>query len=227
MKKLFIDADSLIYQVVYSRATPIDGDFVGTNCIYKDFDKRVLEIVKECKKHFTFKDYVLVFSDVKSFRNDLYDDYKKTRRNRIKRLEEIQLKEYAYKKGIRVKNLEADDVVAYFARHHHPVASIDKDVLKGLAGKHFDYYHWKIVETSKEEAEKFLLTQCLAGDAGDDIKGISGVGYKNKLKYETFNDVIDIYIEKGYTKEDAILTRRLVDINQWFGFILGLKHFEK
>lgn len=61
--------------------------------------------------------------------------------------------------------------------------------------------------------------QTLAGDSSDDIPGIKGVGMKNKLLPEggTFADVIQIYIDKGYTKEDAILTRRLVGLDQYYG----------
>ena len=52
----------------------------------------------------------------------------------------------------------------------------------------------------------------------DDIPGLKGVALKTAEKLlpegATMGDVISIYESKGYTKEDAILTRRLVGLDQ-------------
>ncbi len=74
---------------------------------------------------------------------------------------------------------------------------------------------------TKEEADRFLLCQSLAGDSTDDIPGINRVGLptadKLLCKDATFENVINVYKNKKLTKEDAILTRRLVGLDQWSG----------
>lgn len=165
-----------------------------------------------------------------------------------------------YNSGI---GIEADDICAYYARRGNPIASGDKDVIHGVFGNNYFYHskHKKVVKTSKKDANRFMLLQCIMGDAGDDIPGIKGVGVKTAEKLlgddHTFNRVIEVYkmyarchgcdndvlIEKikdvyfdgeimgicpkckndctfySLNRDDAILTRRLVGLDQWKGLI--------
>lgn len=247
-KTLFIDADGLIYYAAYSSnnnssVPKIEGNFIGnpvdtTNDLIATFHSIVNNVVSACKTHsllgnmVTFKDYKLVFTPKDTFRYSLFPDYKISRRDRESSNDEVILKKYAYSIGMIVDNVEADDVVSYYGKHGHPIASGDKDVINGVPGKNFYYHpkHFNVVNTSEDDAHLFMLMQTLAGDSADDIPGIKGVGMKNKLLKDisnpTFENVIDIYIDKGLTKEDAILTRQLVDMHQWKGFIRGLKVFQ-
>lgn len=289
-KTLYIDADSLIFYAAYSSNNSssipeIEGSFIGDNIdIFEDlkasFHSIVNEVVSACKKHsllgemVTFKDYKLVFTPSTNFRYELFSDYKISRKDRDKSDDEIKLRKYAHTIGIMVDNVEADDVVAYYGRHGHPIASGDKDVIYGVPGKNYYYHshHQKVVNITKEDAKRFTLLQTLSGDGGDYIPGIKGVGLKNKLLPDnaTFDDVIKIYENsiicisclddpkgrfttydkiddleendgnligtcpkckcirgfKQYTKKDAILNRRLVGMDQWKGFIRGLKLFK-
>lgn len=251
-KTLYIDADSLIYYCAYSPQNvdyciPIEGGtFVGNKVevnLEGAFNELVSYVVQACKDEsllgnmIPFNDYILVYTPSTNFRYDLFPDYKIRRLDKEESPELKELKKIVKPKGLIFEGLEADDVVAYYARRGHPVASGDKDVIYGVAGNNYFYHsaHRKVVKVSKEDAERFVLLQTLAGDYDDDIPGLPGVALKidkgvfkgrsvNLLPDNaTFSDVIDIYESKGLTKEDAILTRRLVGLDQWKGKRRGLK----
>jgi 5'-3' exonuclease len=264
-KTLYIDADGLIYYAAYSpnnisSVTEIEGSFIGealdnSKELHDSFNSIVAGVVKACKelsllgKMNRFKDYKLVFTPSTNFRYDLSPNYKISRKDRERSKEEQIIKKYAYSIGIVVEGVEADDVVAYYGRHGHPIASGDKDVIYGVYGRNYFYHpkHQKVVETSKEDANRFVLLQSLMGDSADDIQGIKGLGIKSAEALLgdslSFDRVIEIYEGKNievddkrlntsikkaftnnsYTKEDAILTRRLVGMDQWKGFRRGLK----
>ncbi len=242
-KILRIDADSLLYYTAMAAAfkdgKPIEGgSFVGTKqrVSFKQYKQRlddlVADVVLACELASfrnelpRFTDYELVFTPSTNFRYDIFPEYKKSRlhkpqNNILKRLKKYAKKKLGLHLGVSVavpEGIEADDYVYYWAMKGHPVASGDKDVVYSVPAAYFYHsYHQKVIQNTKEEAERFVLMQTLAGDSSDDIPGIKGVGMKNKLLPEggTFADVIQIYIDKGYTKEDAILTRRLVGLDQW------------
>ena len=90
------------------------------------------------------------------------------------------------------------------------LASPDKDLLRSIPGKHFNYTYrlepntevlhkgwW--VETTKEESEEFLKMQMVVGDSSDGIAGIPGRGPKywegiNKDKSVSWGDILQDYI---------------------------------
>ena len=117
---------------------------------------------------------------------------------------------------ISVDGYEADDMVGigrdYFVSTGHEVtiSSPDKDVLQQLAGKHYNYQKAEFVETSCEEAEKFLWKQVLMGDSTDGIPGIPGLGPKTadaiidnmpESKLEYLEVVLSQYMSKFKTAE--------------------------
>ena len=239
-KILRIDADGFFYMVAYApsykKEDVIDGGtFIANDeeiikTRFKDyklhFKALVADIVSECKYHSVmgsmarFSSYELVFTRSTNFRYDVYPDYKKSRLDKPQSITLKRLKKWAKASlGIVPDGVEADDYCYYYGMKGHPVATGDKDVYNSITGG--TYFHHsmnrKVITTTKEEADRFILLQSLAGDSSDDIPGIKGVGMKNKLLPEnaTFDDVIQIYIDKGYTKEDAILTRRLIGLDQY------------
>lgn len=251
-KTLYIDADSLIYYSAYSPQN-VDycmsiegGTFIGNKVevnLEDAFYELVDVVVQACKTEsllgnmIPFKDYILVYTPSTNFRYDLFPDYKYRRIDKEESNELKELKRLVKPKGLIVDGFEADDVVAYYARRGHPIASGDKDVIYGAAGNNYFYHsnHRKVVKISKEDAERFVLLQTLAGDYDDDIPGLPGVALKidkgvfkgrsvNLLPDNaTFDDVVDIYESKGLTKEDAVLTRQLVGLDQYKGKRRGLK----
>lgn len=189
----------------------IDGD----SLLYYDMDKRTLEeaiesltsrvqtILSECRT----TRYVGFLTEPDCFRYKVTSTYKSNRKGKPKPIIFYALKEYLKQHfGFTTfLGLEADDLVSYY-HHKFPdttiICSPDKDVLYQCAGRHFNYQKVEFVETSEEQALKFLWKQVLMGDSTDAIVGIPGVGEKtadNWLKdrekdFEAF--VIKKYVEK-------------------------------
>jgi 5'-3' exonuclease len=86
------------------------------------------------------------------------------------------------------------------------------------------------VTTGELEARHFTYKQCLTGDLGDGIPGIFGVGEKTAIKLlDKYGwdekGIIASYEQYDLTADDALLTMRLVRLDQWHPK-KGLKLFE-
>lgn len=177
----------------------IDGDSLSFYCTRETANLSIDELDSRLHNLFRITDassYLIVMSKGNYFRHQIYKDYKASRniyRDRrktyAKTLQAYLKDEYG---AIHVEGAEADDLVAY-AKTKFPeiiVCSPDKDVLKQVAGTHYDY-RWanlnkgtidetteegRWVTTTPDEAERFLWTQCLTGDTTDCVKGIPGIG---------------------------------------------------
>ena len=130
------------------------------------------------------KDAELHFTSGKNFRHHLTSDYKS---NRVST---------RYPEGLReIKDLlqgtintdyEADDIVCMLKREYpnkYIVCAVDKDVLNGVPGIHFNYYNslkhninMKWLEVSASVTVYWPYMQCLMGDSADGISGVSRCG---------------------------------------------------
>ena len=81
-----------------------------------------------------------------------------------------------------VPGLEADDCMGLYQDDHSIICSPDKDVIKQIPGKHWNYGKREWITTSEDDAWEFLWTQALMGDSTDQIPGIKGVGLKTAEK---------------------------------------------
>jgi len=109
-----------------------------------------------------------------------------------------------------VNGLEADDCVSLYADivkadgNIPIICSPDKDVLKQVPGRHFNFQKCTWVATSKLDGIEFLWMQTLMGDPTDGIPGIPGLGAKTAEKIikkndgltEYSQDVLKIYTDK-------------------------------
>jgi len=233
IRDLVIDADSLVHAITEGGAgSTLGGESIEQDTIpLKLLKRKFKEMVEELRATFEVESIthkwgvgktIVVLSDPETnFRYDLYPEYKANRKSREKSKEFFILRKWALKTYTWAKNCEADDVVAYYVRKGAIGISIDKDLLKGVAGLWYNSHHahrtWH--KTTKKEAKKFVLLQTLAGDSVDNIKGLPRVGLLTAEKLldgdYTWEKVVKIYESKGLTEEDAILTRRLVDMGQW------------
>jgi len=238
MKTLYVDADSILYLTIFSRSNngtdfdEIEGaeDFGEVKIDMKPFKdqfkallwdiKTACEVESAVGNMPKFKNVVCVFTDKTNFRYDIFPAYKAKRKD-DKPEEFYKLKKWAIKKfGIISNKVEADDIVSYYARKGHPIASADKDVLKNTPGYHYDMYHKCFITTSKKDAAYFTCVQALSGDPTDEIPGLPRVGEKTAIKLlesfkkPTLNDVIQIYKDKGFDKEHALTMIRLVHMGQ-------------
>jgi 5'-3' exonuclease len=189
-----IDGDSLLY---YEMDKPtLEEAIEGLN-------SRVETILSKCS---TSK-YVGFLTGTDCFRYSVDSTYKSNRKHRPKPIIFYALREHLRQhwKFYTYPRLEADDLVSYYGANMSEstiICSPDKDVLKQCVGRHFNYQKVEFIETSAEDATKFLWKQALMGDSTDHIQGIPGVGEKtseNWLKdrdkdFEAF--VIKKYVEK-------------------------------
>lgn len=95
---------------------------------------------------------------------------------------------------IRLKNVEADDVIGYLCGHYpedqRVIASGDKDFLQLLNDRTIIYSaNKKTLITSKNCVEEFAVhpnnfavAKALVGDKSDNIKGVPGLGFKTLTK---------------------------------------------
>jgi len=236
--KIVIDADYLIFQCTEG-AYEKENKFANEQVSLKPYKKRLKQLVKDIESEIAVEllgrvkikgKPKLLFSDPNgNFRYELQSDYKGQRTGERSALF-YELREWAHKKYGYLENLEADDGYGYYMGTGKYIgATFDKDCYKGLPGIHFNVYHTKrdIVETSIDEARRFNYLQALMGDPTDNIKGIPRVGEKTAVKLLdefgwTWKGVVKSYESKGLTKDDAILTMRLVLVNQWNGKKLKL-----
>ena len=236
IKDVYVDADHLLYDLASPPAEQWKTTLKGKNlksdkadlrklkALFKDkiIEYETIAIVESIGMSWEVGETHVVISDKSNFRYDIFPDYKKARQGKEHTERFIKLRKWARKKWSPKQNIEADDKVAYYVRNGAIGFSADKDLLKGVAGIWFDVYHLRRhwVHTSEPAARRFNLLQCVAGDTGDGIQGIYGVGF---VKAETllnkhgwdWDGVVKAYEEKGLTEYDAIMTRRLVSMDQW------------
>ena len=202
-----IDADSLVYQSLRDTLEEsIDA-----------LDEKFQNILDSTK----CTNYTLFISKGKYFRHELSkDEYKSTRKypdktSWLKPLKAVLEVKY---NAVFMYGVEADDLVHYWYNNESTssytkiICSADKDLLKGVPGKHFNYTYtvdedsfetkkgsW--VEITQEEAELFLKMQMIVGDSSDGVKGLfkKGIKYWEKLihskKTITWSDIFQEYLD--------------------------------
>lgn len=230
-RDIWIDADHLLYKIAgTSRPDGLGGEALEEKANIKPHKKVFKEMVREYVATVEILSITekwkpgkvrLVFSDSDgNFRKKIFPEYKGNRKNREQSPEFLALRKWAHKKYIVSEGCEADDVVAYYVRNGAVGFSTDKDLLKGVEGLWFDSYHGEWVNTLKEEADRFCMLQTLAGDSTDGIPGIPRVGLKTAENLlvscgADWAGIVKAYKNAGLTEDDAILTRRLIGMDQW------------
>lgn len=138
-------------------------------------DKMVADIFKATKA----ESYIIFLSKGPYFRHVINPEYKGQRKASpllwLKTLKMYLVEKYY---ATTPPAIEADDAVAYYKTLNPEavICAIDKDVLKQVAGEHYNYRTRKWVNTTEEDAHLWLYTQALMGDPGDNIKGLPGIG---------------------------------------------------
>lgn len=240
-RDIIIDADHIAYLVAnsksYQNGFDVDEDAEDDGGWGTGFDNLVTEPHKQHFKSIV-NEYVMIaeveaivrgwklgktiviMSDVRNFRFDLYDEYKNKRPSSSQLLSDI--KKWARSEYHFEKNTEADDVVAYYVRKGGLGFTTDKDLFKGVQGiwynSHYMHRTWRY--TSHDEAEWFFKCQALAGDGVDGIPAIDGVGIITAEKLlkkngSSWKNILQTYLDKGYSKKYMVTMVRLVAMNQW------------
>lgn len=241
-RTVIIDGDVLVYKTAeavadsYEIETSDDDEFIYRNIGWasKNIAKEYVDnlITKICKD--TKADEVCIcLSDMNlNFRKDINPSYKKNRKP-IKPILYEFIRNYISETGYKIyerPQLEADDVIGIIAtstkiiKGDKVVWSLDKD-FKTIPCKFFrakpDGTSEKF-NTTEEEADWWFMYQTLIGDTVDGYYGCKGIGDKTAKKIlgavgenslETmWKAVVETFISKGYTEEDALLNARMARI---------------
>ena len=218
--KLLIDADYIVYKSCAAAETEIDfgDDVILVTSNFSDAYKATIgELTKIRDKFGSFADLILFFSDTKNFRKKILPEYKGHRNRKKPCGYKRVIKElYNNYEVIMTPNLEADDALGIYATQHtgNVIVSPDKD-MKQIPGKLYNLD--EVFTITKEAGAKWHLIQTCAGDQTDGYSGIPGIGVKraealfNKEGY-SWKTVEKAFIDKGLTKEDALLNARLARI---------------
>ena len=218
--KLVIDADHILYLVDHALKNDIDATHNQAKNLFKDKIEEYKDIVdvEGIVKNFKIKKVIVSISDKSNFRYDFYPEYKQNRSCSVRTELFLSLRKWARKKYSPKQNIEADDFVAYHVSKGAIGVTTDKDLFNGVAGLWYNAHHahrcW--ISTTKEQADKFVLLQSIMGDSVDNIKGIKRMGVVRATKHLddngwTWDSVVKLY----NSEEEAVFTRRLVDMHQW------------
>lgn len=220
---LLIDADFIVYKCCASTETEIDygEDLIVVTSNFSDaYDFVQRELYKIATDTGVYDDSILFFSDSTNFRKGIDPDYKGHRNRKkpcgYKRVINALKLDYHV---VQMPSLEADDAMGIWATKEpgHIICSPDKD-MRQIPGDLYDM-STGIITITKQEGDNWHLIQTMAGDQTDGYGGVPGIGIKRAvtlLESEgyTWNTVLQAFLDKGLTEEDALRNARLAKILQ-------------
>jgi len=218
--KLLVDADFIVYKACAAAETEIDwGDdtILVTSKFSDAYSATQRELTKLKNKFGSFSSMILFFSDSQNFRKKILPDYKGHRNRKkpcgYKRVINALKKEY---KVIVKPTLEADDSMGVYATKYpgNMIVSPDKD-MKQIPGQLYNFDETFTI--TPEEGAQWHLIQTCAGDQTDGYGGVSGIGVKRAVslfedKGYSWKTVVEAFVEKGHTEEEALINARLAKI---------------
>jgi|TARA_B100001971_G_scaffold208942_1_gene231611 5'-3' exonuclease len=208
---LIVDGLNVAFRWRYKKIPYYTNDYVRTvESLAKSYDCGNIIILADGGSYYRKN----LYPDYKANRKDRYKDQTETEKKEFKQF----LAEFAnafkrlQNKGhliLKQRGLEADDLAAWIVgkRKEFGVGNtwlissdkdwdllIDDDVSRfsTVTRKEVTVSNWD--EHYKFDKEMFLTFKCLAGDVGDNIPGIKGIGPKRAQQLiEEYGDLFDIY----------------------------------
>ncbi len=238
MKKLcLIDGSGFIFRAFHALPPLHTPDGTPVNAVF-GFTKTLLSLIEDKSV-----DYIAVIFDSsrKTFRNDIYPEYKI---HRPPAPEELipqfplfrQIVEALNIVSVEKEGFEADDIIATYARQAMEqnistcIMSSDKDLMQLISDKHNIYMFDGIKKIQIKEQhviEKFGVlpqyvtdAQSIIGDSADNVPGIKGIGVKGATELlQQYGTLEGIYenlenITKKAIKEKLIASEKLAFISK-------------
>ena len=220
---LLIDADFIVYKCCAASETEIDfGEdlIVVTSKFTEAYEYVERELYNIANNLGCFDESILFFSDSINFRKSIDPAYKGHRNRKkpcgYKRVINKLKEDYHV---VVMPSLEADDALGIYATKEsgHIICSPDKD-MRQIPGDLYDLTN-EVVTITKEEGDRWHLIQTMAGDQTDGYGGVPSIGIKRAdalltEKGATWNTVLETFLEKGLTEDDALMNARLAKILQ-------------
>ena len=195
-----VDGSGYIFRAFFALPPMTRPDGTPVNAVF-GFTKMLMKLVADSEA-----DAVAVIFDKgrRSFRNDIYPDYKAQRPEAPEELvPQFPLIREATKAcnlpSIEMEGFEADDIIATYARRARQsgievtIVSSDKDLMQ-LVGegismldpmKNREIGPEEVVEKFGVGPEKVVEVQALAGDSSDNVPGVPGIGIKTAAQLIT------------------------------------------
>ena len=216
-KLLLIDGSGYIFRAFHA-LPPMNGpDGTPVNAVF-GFTKMVMKLIDDLQPH-----SVAVIFDAgrKTFRNDIYPDYKA---NRSEPPDEL-VPQFALVREattalslplIEVPGYEADDIIATYAKMAEAenrdclIVSSDKDLMQLVRGgvsmldpmKARAIGPDEVVEKFGVAPDRVVDVQSLAGDSTDNVPGVPGIGIKTAAQLITeFGDLDALLAGAGTIKQ--------------------------
>jgi len=222
-----IDGSGFLFRAYYgikARMTRADGTMV--NAVY-GFTTMLMKLIDD-----TDADHIAVIFDSarKTFRNDIYPEYKAHRppppEDLIPQFDLVRDATRAFNVAcVDMEGYEADDLIATYARLARErgaevtIVSSDKDLMQLVDDKvtMLDAMKNKIIGPS-EVVEKFgvgpekvIEVQALAGDSSDNVPGVPGIGIKTAAQLiNEFGD-LDTLLERAGEIKQAKRRENLIE----------------
>ncbi len=195
-----------------------DNKFVYTKRSLEEVLQAAEDIISNILNRTKADYFVGYLGGCKSFRYNVYPDYKANRKDKVLPDYYWELRDYLKDKWKFIETtdgLEADDAVNIVRNNLQKaynciIVSSDKDLVKSIKGTYLVPRDLStIITTTEEEATKFFWSSMITGDVTDNIKGLKGKGVKytetlfsrdNTLYYD---DVLWAYIHQ-YGENEGI-----------------------
>tara|TARA_R110000787_G_scaffold186566_4_gene298278 strand:+ start:4372 stop:5157 length:786 start_codon:yes stop_codon:yes gene_type:complete len=223
---LLIDADILVFKTAISCEVPIcwdeEQELWTLHADMREAKSRIEDQVARLMDTLGGRDLIMCFSEKRTFRHDLFPQYKGNRKSR-KPMIFGPLRKWVIDcwPSECWPALEADDIMGILSKSHSVappkiVVSDDKD-LQSVPCNLYQPMHPErgVRKISYASARRHHLLQTLMGDNSDNYPGLPGVGPKRAeaiLKEGTWAEVVAAYESKGLNETEALLQARIAQI---------------
>ena len=241
-KLVIIDGNSIMYRSFYALPLLSNSEGKFSNAIY-GFAMQIINIINNINPRYM----VVAFDASKhTFRNDMFDGYKATRKPMPDELREqiIPLKEMLKLMNITVvekEGIEGDDVIGIVSKKFLDTETIivtgDRDSFQLVDNVTSVYFTKKGTSDVKIMNEKelkneygvtpkqFIDLKALQGDASDNIPGVAGIGPKTATeliqKYSSIENLYDHIDElTGKLKEKLVENKDMAFLSKKLATIL-------
>ena len=215
---VLIDASGFIFRAYFAIREPMTrSDGTPVKAVY-GFANMLMKLLKDLDA-----DRIAVIFDYsgRSFRNDIYPEYKAHRpptpEDLVPQFPLIRDATRAFNLPcIEMEGFEADDLIATYARLAREagstvtIVSSDKDMMQ-LVGDQVTMYDGlkskrigrdEVIEKFGVGPERVIDVQALAGDASDNVPGVPGIGVKTAAELiNTYGDLDTVLARAGEIKQ--------------------------